>query len=238
MNSIYSVVIPAAGRGVRLGSAVPKALVAYDRGPAGFGSAAGRGSIVRRTVDVFASDASCSTIVVCVPHEWRAQFAEALDGVSKVVLVDGGATRQESVRLGVDALAEQCLAGPESIVLVHDAARCCVTLALIRVVVAGVVEHGAVTAAVPVSDALCRAERGELAGYVDREGVSSVQTPQGFVLGELREAHRAAAENGVSALDDAGLVGNHRPVRVIPGERFNIKITHPEDLALARLLLG
>jgi 2-C-methyl-D-erythritol 4-phosphate cytidylyltransferase len=126
----------------------------------------------------------------------------------------------------------------EMIVLVHDAARCCVTQEVIDRVVAGVINHGAVTAAVPVVDSLCRARDGVIQGYVDRTDAWAIQTPQGFVATDLMKAHTAAREEGTQALDDAALVATFRPVHIVQGDRFNIKVTQPEDLSVAGSIVG
>jgi 2-C-methyl-D-erythritol 4-phosphate cytidylyltransferase len=123
-------------------------------------------------------------------------------------------------------------------VLVHDAARCCVTHELVQRVVEGVRRDGAVTAAVQVFDALCRVTDGRVEESVERDGLWSVQTPQGFLLGDLRAAHQQAVEQGVQALDDATLVARIRPVRVVLGDRLNIKVTEPGDISIARMIVS
>ena len=150
----------------------------------------------------------------------------------------GGATRQESVLRGMETLEQEGLAGRESVVLVHDAARCCITGAVVDRVVAGVINHGAATAAVPVVDSVCRAADSTIGGYVNREGLWAIQTPQGFLASELLEAHRAAVRDGFEALDDAALVARTRPVHLVQGDRFNIKVTQPDDLKVAELILS
>jgi 2-C-methyl-D-erythritol 4-phosphate cytidylyltransferase len=88
-----------------------------------------------------------------------------------------------------------------------------------------------VTAAVKVSDSVCRAGAdGSVSEYVDRTGLYAVQTPQGFILKDLLRAHRNAKDEHVTALDDAGLVARLRPVKVVAGDRANIKVTERGDL--------
>jgi 2-C-methyl-D-erythritol 4-phosphate cytidylyltransferase len=226
----YSVIIPAAGSGSRMGADVPKVLLRIP-------DSSSSPSILSRTLNVFINDPLCSRIVVCVPSTLESEFSQEVGGGTKVLLAHGGATRQESVRRGVEALAERVRAegGDEAgeCVLVHDAARCFVTVDVIRRVVEGVAHFGAVTAAVPVPDSLCKVSDGTIAAVVDRENVWAVQTPQGFLLGELRGAHFAALTDGFVALDDASVVARLRDVRVVEGDRFNIKVTHPADLGLA-----
>lgn len=222
----FAVVIPAAGTGSRMGAAVPKVLLPISAG-------ATESSILRRTVQVFVEQASCIHIVVCVPPKWRGEFERALDGLGELSIVEGGDTRQDSVHRGVEQLS--LLEGVSSslTVLVHDAARCCVSGDVVHRVLQGVAQHGAAIAAVRVLDATCRVDAaGQVMEYVDRESLWSVQTPQGFLLGDLLRAHREAQQDGVSALDDASLVARIRPVRTVLGDRVNIKVTEPSDLRL------
>lgn len=217
-------------------SDVPKALISF-RGRGGRPAK----SIIRRTVEAFHNDSLCQRIVVCVPAEWKGHFHEELADLGKVTLISGGRTRQESVRLGVDYLAVALRQGGESetnaCVLVHDGARCCISQAVISRVVAGVAEYGAITAAVPVPDTLNKVQDGIVASVVDRDSVWAIQTPQGFYLEELRSAHSSAHSEGFIALDDASVVARQRPVRVVDGDRFNIKVTHPEDLRVVAQIL-
>ena len=225
----YSVIIPAAGSGSRMGADVPKVLLAW----ADEASAPPR-SILQRTLEPFLDDPQCERIIVCVPPEWESRFADHLTSLPKTRLVHGGATRQESVRNGVEVLGE--LVREEGsdeasvCVLVHDAARCCVSPEVIERVVEGVSSYGAVTAAIPVPDSLSRVSDGFVTETVDRSNVWAIQTPQGFFLQELRSAHFAARVDDFAALDDASLVARVRAVRVVEGDRMNIKVTHPQDL--------
>ena len=226
----YSVIIPAAGSGSRMGADVPKVLLKLS-------TAASSPSIIQGSVDVFAADPRCERVVVCVPAEWRERFEQELVGRAKVTLTPGGATRQESVRLGIESLSALVVrVGGDlraTCVLVHDAARCCVSQEVIQRVVDGVRSDGAATAAVPVSDSLCKASGGAITSFVDRDGVWAIQTPQGFLLEELRSAHFAARTDGFVALDDASVVARIRDVKVVEGDRLNIKVTHPHDLVVA-----
>lgn len=226
----YSVIIPAAGSGSRMGAAVPKVLLRLSE-------TASSPSIIQRSVAIFEADPRCERIVVCVPAEWVERFSDELKGREKVTITHGGATRQESVRLGVELLSTLVVRGGGDLratcVLVHDAARCCVSHAVIGRVVEGVSTDGAATAAVPVPDSLCKASGGTISSFLDREDVWAIQTPQGFLLEELRAAHFAAKADGFVALDDASVVKRIREVKVVEGDRLNIKVTHPSDLAVA-----
>lgn len=211
-----------------MGASVPKVLLPLI---------AGGDSILQQTVRCFERDPACGQIVLCVPAEWERRFSEEVREFGKVMIVHGGSTRQESVSRGVEALVARIRPDEQSMpVLVHDAARACVTPQVVARVLAGIATHGAVTAAVQVVDSLCRAENGVVATHVDRAHLWAIQTPQGFVLQDLLAAHRQATEGGIEALDDAALVARLRPVHVVEGDRLNIKVTQPGDLAIAEMI--
>ena len=147
------------------------------------------------------------------------------------VVVAGGETRAASVRAGLAAVP-----GDAQVILVHDAVRPLATPALAARVLAAV-EGGADGAvpAVPVVDTLKRVDGPTVVATVDRSDLVGVQTPQGFRADVLRRAHAG----GGDATDDAGLVeAAGGTVVVVEGERDNLKVTWPEDLAVAEALLA
>lgn len=168
-------------------------------------------------------------IVVVVP-DGSARSPEADDGGADHV-VSGGPTRSHSVRAGLAAVPTEA-----SVIIVHDAARPLASPSLFASVLDALAEDGIEGAipVLPVTDTLKRAEAGHVSATVDREGMVSVQTPQAFVAATLRAAH---AEGG-EATDDAGLLeALGATVRTVAGEPSNVKLTHPEDLAIARALV-
>jgi 2-C-methyl-D-erythritol 4-phosphate cytidylyltransferase len=211
VSSAVGAVVVAAGRGERLGESVPKAFV----------EVAGR-TLLARSLDALRA-AGVDHLVAVVPAELVGRAAA--DGV---VVVAGGATRQESVAAGLAALAPQVRT-----VLVHDAARALVPAEVVaRVVAALRTGHRAVVPGLPVADTLRDLERGP----VDRRGVVAVQTPQGFARDDLERAH--AASGGVDATDDAGLVeALGVPVHVVAGHPEAFKVTRPLDLLLAEAVV-
>ena len=168
-------------------------------------------------------------IVVVVPD--GSAPPPAADDVEADHVVSGGPTRSHSVRAGLAAVPIEA-----SVIIVHDAARPLASASLFASVVAALAEdgvHGAIPV-LPVTDTLKRTTGGEVAATVDREGMVSVQTPQAFVAATLRAAH---AEGG-EATDDAGLLeALGATVRTVPGEPSNVKLTHPEDMAIAQGLV-
>ena len=147
-------------------------------------------------------------------------------------VVTGGGSRADSVRAGLAAVPDGA-----DVIVVHDAARPLADPALFVAVVRAV-EGGSAGCAVPVlsvSDTLKRVVGGQVVATVDREQLVSVQTPQAFTASVLREAHRL----GGQTTDDAGLVEQlGLPVRTVPGDPRNLKLTRPEDLGVAEALLA
>jgi 2-C-methyl-D-erythritol 4-phosphate cytidylyltransferase len=192
-------------------------------------------TVLRWTLDALGG-APLEGIVVAVPAEdveaWRRRLRRC---PRLAAVVAGGGERQDSVAAGLAAVPPAA-----GVVLVHDGVRPCVTAALVERVLAAAREHGAAVAAWPVAETLKRGADGWVAETVDRRGLWAVQTPQAFRADLLREAHRRAAAERHLATDDAGLVEwLGARVRLVPGEPDNLKITRPEDLALAaRLLAG
>lgn len=213
-------IIVAAGRGIRAGGALPKQ----------WQPLAGR-PVLARTLAAFRAAPGIGRIVLVLHPEDRARAAPLLG--EGILPVDGGASRADSVRAALEALAP----APPARVLIHDGARPLVSPALIARVSAALEEAPAAAPALPVTDALWRGAGGRVAAVVPREGLWRAQTPQGFRFGPILAAHRAAA--GRAAADDvevaraAGL-----DVAIVEGEEENLKITLPGDLARAEAILA
>jgi 2-C-methyl-D-erythritol 4-phosphate cytidylyltransferase / 2-C-methyl-D-erythritol 2,4-cyclodiphosphate synthase len=223
--------VPAAGRGERLGPGAPKALRTIGGEP-----------ILLHAVRGLLASGEVDLVVVAAPptEAGIAAVARILAGLDPVLIVPGGGTRQQSVALALAAVPEQGY----DVILVHDAARALTPPATIAAVVAAV-RSGlpAVIPVLPVADTIKSAVPGEdPAGFptvgktVDRSGLRAVQTPQGFRRDLLIRAHAAA---GHDATDDAGLVESlGEPVSMIPGHVEAFKVTTPFDLVLAEAVLG
>jgi 2-C-methyl-D-erythritol 4-phosphate cytidylyltransferase len=204
-------IVVAAGQGERFGA--PKQFVTL-----------GDATVIDHAVSVAA--AACDAVVVVLPpdREWATH-------VQAVSWVAGGETRSASVRAALAAAPEGT-----DIIVVHDAARPLATKELFDAVI-GAVRAGADGAvpAIPVTDTLKRVHGDRIVGTVARDGLVAVQTPQAFRAHALRGAHA----HGDTATDDSALVeAAGGKVVSVPGERRNIKITEPADLALAEALLA
>jgi 2-C-methyl-D-erythritol 4-phosphate cytidylyltransferase len=213
--------IVAAGRGERLGSGGPKALV----------SVAGR-PMLEWSVDALRAVAGVRRIVVALPAE---RLDAAPDGV---IAVAGGATRSESVTAALAAAG-----GDDEVVIVHDAARALATPALFTDAVLELERLGvdAVIAATPVTDTIKQVggDGRAVELTLDRSRLWAVQTPQVFRRDALERALGADPELIAGATDDAWLVERQGgTVAVLPASPENFKITTPLDLRLAEMLLG
>ncbi|WP_432489619.1 2-C-methyl-D-erythritol 4-phosphate cytidylyltransferase [Kineococcus sp. SYSU DK018] len=220
-----ALVVPAAGRGERLGAGVPKALVPV----------AGEPLLVHALRRALASGV-VDVVVVVAPAGEQQHVRTLLSplGAADLRVVAGGAERQDSVRCGLAALPEGV-----DVVLVHDAARCLTPPSVFRSVVAAV-RGGAVAVVpvLPVSDTVKRVRAGRVVATVDRRELVAVQTPQGFSCAPLRAAHRAA-DSAAPATDDAGMLeALGHEVLTVAGDDTAFKVTRPVDLVLAEALLS
>ena len=208
--------IVAAGRGQRFGGNLPKQYAPL------------RGEyLLRRTLRAFCGHSGIERVVVAIHPDDAACFAEAARGFANVTSVPGGAARQDSVRLGLEALA----ASAPELVLIHDGARPMVSAALIDRVIAGLKDADGVIPAVPVIDTLKRVGAdGKVGETVARDNLVRAQTPQGFRFSAILAAHRKLA--GETFTDDAAVLERAgQRVITVAGDEGNIKVTTMDDLA-------
>jgi 2-C-methyl-D-erythritol 4-phosphate cytidylyltransferase len=216
-------IVVAAGRGERLGANRPKALVSLCGRP-----------LLRHVLERVAASGIFETVVVVGPAEHLEECWQVVPRGLPATVVAGGSRRQDSVRLGIEALDDRV-----EIVIVHDAARPLVSTDLFRRVREEAIRTGAAVPILGVADTVKVLDgSGRIVGDCDRQRLGLAQTPQAFRVAWLREAHERAAREGVEASDDAGLVSRlGLPVAGVAGETWNLKITRPEDLELAESLL-
>ena len=219
----YNVILPAAGRGKRMGAGVNKLLLKLEGIPT-----------LIHTLLVFDQDKQCDSIILVVNQDEQQEIEELLETYSikkTVVFVSGGAERQQSVKNGLEA-------ADSGLVLVHDAARPFITLGHVGELVEAAEHEGAAVLAVPVKDTVKRVEEGYVLETIERSSLWAVQTPQAFRIPLLREAHKKAEKEGFFGTDDASLVERlgHR-VSVVYGDYNNIKLTTKEDLIFAEAII-
>lgn len=227
--------IPAAGRGLRLGPGAPKALRTLGGIP-----------MLIHAVRAMARSRAVSLVVVVAPPDGAPEVRRMLDEHAlpertEVLVVPGGETRQESVRAGLAALPADVTA-----VLIHDAARPLVPVDTVDSVVEAVRQGApAVVPALPLADTVKEVEPGKpgepepVVATPERARLRAVQTPQGFDLATLVRAHERVAVRGEGATDDAGMVEQLGvTVVVVPGHEEAFKVTRPLDLVLAEAVLA
>jgi 2-C-methyl-D-erythritol 4-phosphate cytidylyltransferase len=217
------VILAAAGEGRRLGSRLPKALVPLAGTP-----------LFLHALRTFAALPFVREIAVVLPAEWveriRKQLGRRLETLKVTTLVPGGARRQDSVRIGLEALSTP-------LVLVHDAARPLISREAITAVTLAAQRHGAAVLAHPAVDTIKIADaRGRVVSTPDRALVWHAQTPQGFRREVLVNAYKVNGRK--DATDDVQLVERAGgKVVIVPGPSSNFKVTTPDDLARAGALL-
>lgn len=221
-------IILAGGLGSRMGTSAPKQLALLDGKP-----------LLHYSLAVFSRHAAIDGIIIVSHENTRDQVVAliAAGGYPKVNdIIQGGATRQESSRLGVMAVGEDV-----DNVLIHDAARPFIAPETIDQLLQYLVRYGAVGLALPITDTLAVvSEDGLVRDIPERSSVRTVQTPQLFHLDIIRKAHQLALARGINqATDDCSLVNTFRltPVFMAPGQADNIKITYTYDLLLAERIL-
>ena len=219
------VLIMAAGSGDRFGGE-PKQFLPLRNKP-----------VIVWAIESFCDHPDVGGITVVAEPGREREIGELLESYSVEEIeeiVPGGETRQDSVRRGLEALRSTSVT-----VLVHDAARPCLSGVLLQRILDALCGVDAVVPALPAVDTLIREKSNRLDAVVDRTGVSGVQTPQGFRTELLRRAHANAEAKGIVSSDDGSLVlAMGEPVSTVPGERTNIKITFEEDMAIAEAILG
>jgi 2-C-methyl-D-erythritol 4-phosphate cytidylyltransferase len=216
-------VVPAAGRGVRMGLNRPKQFAELGGKP-----------LLVHTLEALAKAEFLSRILVVVPPELQGRVHRDVLAFMNTRIpmewVAGGAERQESVFNALEGIPEEV-----TWVLVHDGVRPFPTVPLMYRVWEAARAFGAAVCGIPATDTVKRATSGLIRETLPRDEIWLIQTPQIFRRDVLVRAFREAVREGFQATDDAALVERlGHPVAVVPGDPHNIKITRPEDLQWAR----
>jgi len=217
---VVSGIIVAAGRGTRMGATLNKVFLKLDRM-----------TVLEHTVAAFLHCDDINEIVVVTGHDdmdrCRALFADA---PKKIIIVEGGQTRQESVYHGI-------LASNGDMVAIHDGARALILPSLISQTIAECKMHGAAVLGVPAKDTIKLIdEDGFIQKTLDRDRTYQIQTPQTFSKELILSAHQKG--NNLTVTDDAALMEElNIPVKMVFGSYENIKLTTPEDMSVAKAIL-
>lgn len=230
MNSSFprlSVVVPAAGKSTRMQAGEDKLLMLLDGVP-----------LLSYALHVFEKSPLVSEVILVAPMEKKGLYQQQVVqrfGLKKVAkIVAGGARRQDSVHNGFSAIAKS-----SEIVMVHDGARPFVTEGMIQASVESASRFGACVVGVPAKATLKESdEEGFVVRTPPRERMWEIQTPQTFRVEVFEEAYQNAVARGIEATDDSMLAeAAGKSVKIIPGSYENIKVTTPDDLLLAEMIL-
>lgn len=225
-SSIMTVaaVIVAGGSGLRAGGEKPKQYQLIGGKP-----------VIWWTLKAFLDHPGIGIVQPVIGEGHEEMFAEAAAGLAHSPAIIGGATRQDSCRRGIEAIAGR---HPEK-VLIHDAARPFVSRDLISHVIAWLERYRAVVPGMPIAETIKFAPGGIVGRTVDRSGMWTAQTPQGFGFDDIRDAHRAAHLEAAGQLTDDASVAERAGLEIamIPGRLENRKLTTAEDIELADRLM-
>ncbi len=221
-------IVPAAGAGRRFGADIKKQYLTLGDRP-----------LLAVTLERLASHPQVASIYVVAPADelgyCRHEVIERY-GIAKIAgLVEGGVERQDSVRNGLLA----CTAADDDIILIHDGVRPLLPLAALDNLIAKATLEGGSLLAIPARDTIKEADNGKVVRTLDRSHLWQAQTPQAFRYERILDAHRRAQRAGYLGTDDASLLEwCGWPVAVVEGSTYNLKVTTPDDLALAKALLA
>lgn len=221
MTDTVAAVVVAAGRGVRAGGEIPKQY-----------QSVGGVRVIRASVATLAGHRGIDMVQAVIQDGDAGRFADACANLQILPPVSGGATRQQSVMAGLEALISHA----PDIVLVHDAARPFATAALVDRAIAAARQHGAAVPAVRLSDTVKQVDAtGCVVATPDRATLRAVQTPQAFSFAMLLDAHRRAAQAERHDFTDDAALCEWAGIRVhiFEGETTNMKLTTPDDFAKA-----
>ncbi len=228
MSSRVVAIVPAAGRGARMGGNTPKQFLTLGQIP-----------LLVHSLRTLHSVASITEIIVAIPQAdqdyCRQEVVKAFD-LSKVTkIVAGGRRRQDSVRNALFAIDP-----PPDLVLVHDGVRPFVSQHVVERSIESALDLGASLVAIPMKDTVKQvSDKGFVLRTLNRDELWLAQTPQVFRYSWLMDAHQMAQEKDLDVTDDAGLIEQlGYPVSIVEGSSNNIKITRPEDLALGEAILS
>jgi 2-C-methyl-D-erythritol 4-phosphate cytidylyltransferase len=229
---VVSAIIVAAGKGIRMNSDIRKQYLHLGGEP-----------ILVRTVKTFSGCPSIREIWLVVPAEDMDDCLQMVHSHPEIAIpahvVTGGKSRQESVYHGLVAMEDHV--DPEDLVAIHDGVRPLISRHHIESCISSAGKTGASILAIPVSETVKQVESdtGRISRTLERESLWLAQTPQVFNYRILRDAHEKAISEGIEATDDAMMMEMlNIPVQIVAGDRKNIKITTPEDLALGEAILS
>lgn len=226
-------IITAGGKGERIGGPVKKQFIPIAGKP-----------LLNYTIEAFAKISRVDYLIIVLPEDELSNYSCPKFRNKTILMTAGGTKRAESVLNGLknakDYFNKTNIPEPERFVLIHDGARPFVCSRLINEIIDGTVLAGAAVPVIPLSDTIMRINsENKTADYPPRDYFRSVQTPQGYQLSVILKAYEKAGEDAMDAKDESVLVNRCGfNIRLIEGDRMNIKITTAEDLMVAESIFS
>lgn len=220
----YAIIL-ASGSGNRFGAKLPKQFVKINKK-----------TILERSIEIFENCKEIDNIIVVITPEYinKAKKIIQKNKYKKIeYILPGGEIRKDSSFIGVSAINEK-----EANVLIHDCARPFVSKEIIKNCIKALDKYKAVGVAVPSTDTIIEVKNNIINNIPERKNIMNIQTPQGFKLSLIKKAHELSI-NDNNFTDDCGLIIKHNLAKIfiIEGDKYNIKITYPNDLITAKQII-
>ena len=229
---IFAVIL-AGGTGSRMGSTdMPKQFLEIKGKP-----------ILNHTLEKFLPNPRFEKIIVLSPRAWLGHTREIIrkhTGLNdRIAVIEGGKTRNETIMNAVAYIEEHYTLDDDTVIVTHDSVRPFVTHRIIEENIDAALQYGACDTVIPATDTIVEGNGDQITAIPDRRLMYQGQTPQSFKAKLLRDAYLSLSDKEKDILTDAAkiLIIKGMEVRLVQGETFNIKITYPYDLRIARSLL-
>lgn len=229
---IFAVIL-AGGTGSRMGSAdMPKQFLEIKGKP-----------ILNHTVEKFLPNPAFEKIIILSPKAWIGHTKEIIrkytGSSDRIAVIEGGKTRNETIMNAIAYIDREYTLDDDTVIVTHDSVRPFVTHRIIEENIKAAEEYGACDTVVPATDTIVEGDDQQISSIPDRSRMYQGQTPQSFKAKLLRDTYISLSEDEKAILTDAAkiLVIKGMDVRLVRGETYNIKITYPYDLRIARSLL-
>jgi len=229
---IFAVIL-AGGTGSRMGSTdMPKQFLEIKGKP-----------VLTHTVEKFLPNPRFEKIIVLSPKAWIGHTSQIIRKYTgddeRIAVIEGGSTRNETIMNAVAYIDEHYGLNDDTVIVTHDSVRPFVTHRIIEENIEAAIEYGACDTVIPATDTIVEGDGGKITSIPDRRRMYQGQTPQSFKAKMLRDTYNSLSDEEKDILTDAAkiLVIKGMDVKLVQGETFNIKITYPYDLRIARSLL-
>ena len=229
---IFAVIL-AGGTGSRMGSAdMPKQFLEIKGKP-----------ILNHTVEKFLPNPAFEKIIILSPKAWIGHTKEIIRKYSgssdRIAIIEGGKTRNETIMNAIAYIDREYTLDDDTVIVTHDSVRPFVTHRIIEENIKAAEKYGACDTVVPATDTIVEGDGQQISSIPDRSRMYQGQTPQSFKAKLLRDTYMSLSEDEKAILTDAAkiLVIKGVDVKLVRGETYNIKITYPYDLRIARSLL-